>query len=55
MIDVPKCSEQMQRAMACFAGQPARAWECDAATKMPALKEGPCGEEQRLVAECLQV
>jgi hypothetical protein len=55
MLDVPKCSEEMQRAMGCFAGQPARAWECDSATKMPTLKEGPCGEEQRLVAECMQV
>ena len=55
MIDVPKCSREMQRAIGCFAGQPARAWECDPATKMPSLKEGPCGEEQRLVAECMQV
>lgn len=55
MIDIPKCSGEMQRAITCFAGQPARAWECDPATKMPSLKEGPCGEEQRLVAECMQV
>jgi hypothetical protein len=54
MMEVPKCSGEMQRAMGCFAGQPARAWECDSATKMPTLKEGPCGEEQRLVAECMQ-
>jgi hypothetical protein len=55
MLDVPKCSEEMQRALGCFAGQPARAWECDSTTRMPTLKEGPCGEEQRLVAECMQV
>jgi hypothetical protein len=54
MLDVPKCSEEMQRALGCFAGQPARAWECDSASRMPTLKEGPCGEEQRLVAECMQ-
>ena len=53
-MDVPKCFEEMQGAMSCFAGQPAQAWECDPATKMPTLKEGPCGEEQRRVAECLQ-
>lgn len=54
MTNVPKCSAEMQAALQCFARQPTPAWECDAEAKMPTVKDGVCGEEQRRVAECIQ-
>jgi hypothetical protein len=54
MTHIPKCSAEMQAALQCFAQQPTWEWECDTESKMPTVKEGRCGEEQRRVAECIK-
>lgn len=47
------CSARMQIALACFARQPASAWECGE-DGLPSLKEGACDAEQEAYVRCVE-
>lgn len=53
MQGMPGCGQEMSDALACFAAQASRNWECDA-SGVAVIREGFCVEEQARVARCVQ-